>query len=358
VRYVNPWMTGDTGGSLEAMEESNRGEGLFRSALDALPFPACIIGPDGAVLFSNRAMDRTFGQGKPAPVLPDDALAIAGKARETGKRVRATVTVTVSGDQAVQFPVEATPLPGAATGKPGPVLLSACITGEEDLLRELLVRDTSRRKLRELLATIRHDILNQLTILIGFLQYSEDLCQDPGIREFIGKEENAGKAIQSLIEFTRKFQDLAIQEPAWIDLSLLATPVEVQKLPRDVLVRIDCGHFEVFSPPLLSFVFSVLVENALDHATGLSRITIAAAPRGDDLVIAVEDDGPGIPPGERKMLFERGHGRHGGYSLWLAREIVRICGGTLDECGGEGRGARFEIRIPKGMWRKRDDGAS
>lgn len=351
-------MTGNRGGSLKAMEESDRGEGLFRSALDALPFPACIIGPDKAVLFFNRAMDRAFGPGNPAPVLPDDALAMAEKAGNTGKKVRATITVTVAGNRAVQFPVEAIPLPGPETGKPGPVLLAACITGEWDPLRELLVRDTSRRKLRELLSTIRHDILNQLTILIGFLQYSEDLCQDPRLRDFIGKEENAGKTIQSLIEFTRKFQDLAIQEPAWIDLSLLANPVEVQRLPGNILFRIDCGHFEIFSPPLLSLVFSTLVDNALDHATGLSRITITAAAEGDDLVIAVEDDGPGIPPGERKMLFERGHGRHGGYSLWLAREIVGICGATIAECGGEGRGARFEIRIPRGMWRKRDDVAS
>ncbi|MDH7510296.1 MAG: PAS domain-containing sensor histidine kinase [Methanolinea sp.] len=340
------------------MEEGDRGEGLYRQALDALPFPACIIAPDGAVLFSNRAMDRAFGPGKPAPVLPEDARAIAGKAQTTGKKVRTTVTVTVSGDRVVRFPVEAIPLSGPATGNRAPVLLTAFLTGEEDPLRELLVRDTSRKKLRELLSTIRHDILNQLTILIGFLQYSEDLYDDPQIREFIEKEENAGKSIQSLIEFTRKFQDLAIQEPAWIDLSLLVNPVEVQNLPRDVRFTIDCDHFEVFSTPLLASVFSILVENALDHATGLSRITITAAAEGDDLVIAVEDDGPGIPPGEKKMLFERGHGRHGGYSLWLAREIVGICGGAIRECGGEGRGARFEIRIPRGMWHKKDEAAA
>lgn len=337
------------------MEGSGSGDGLFREALDALPFPAWVVGADGRVAFSNRAAARIFGSGGTAGPLPGAALGIARAAGMTGEPVRATITVAAGSDRAVRFPCEAIPLSPHSAGMHRPVVLAAHISGEGDPLLELFVRDLSRRKLRDLISAIRHDILNQLTVLIGFLQYSEDLCEDPRLREFIAKEEGAGKSIQSLIEFTRKFQDLATEEPAWIALSSLAAPREVQSLPRDLRLDIDCGDLEVYASPLLATVFSILVGNAVDHAAGLSRIAVTASEDGGDLVIAVEDDGPGIPPGEKKMLFERGHGRQrqGGYSLWLAREIVEACGATIRECGEEGKGARFEIRMPAGLWRRK-----
>jgi len=337
-----------------AREGGGSGDGLFREALDAFPFPAWIVGADGQVAFSNRAAARAFGPGGTGAVLPGAALGIARAAGMAGEPVRAVITVTARGDRAVQVRCEAIPLSPPSAGMHRPVVVAAHISGEGDPLLELFVRDLSRRKLRDLISAVRHDILNQLTVLIGFLQYSEDLCEDPRLREFIAKEEGAGKSIQSLIEFTRKFQDLATDEPAWIALSSLAAPREVQSLPPDLRLDLDCSGLEVYAGPLLATVFSTLVGNAVDHAAGLSRIAVTASEEGGDLVIAVEDDGPGIPPGEKRMLFERGHGRQrpGGYSLWLAREIVEACGGTLRECGEEGKGARFEIRIPSGLWRR------
>jgi len=164
-----------------------------------------------------------------------------------GEPVRAVITVTARGDRAVQVRCEAIPLSPPSAGMHRPVVVAAHISGEGDPLLELFVRDLSRRKLRDLISVVRHDILNQLTVLIGFLQYSEDLCEDPRLREFIAKEEGAGKSIQSLIEFTRKFQDLATDEPAWIALSSLAAPREVQSLPPDLRLDLDCSGLEVYA---------------------------------------------------------------------------------------------------------------
>jgi len=343
---------GSNPGTTEAVPER---DDLFWQALDALPFPACIVDAGGRVIFSNRAAARVFLSGTAGEKIPAGALDAAGETLKTGIPSRRMVSLPARDGREVRIPCEAVPLSASPDEKPRGVLLTAPVTGDADPLLETLVREISRMKLRELLSVIRHDILNQLTILIGFLQYSEELIEDAQIREFIAREENAGKVIQSLIEFTRKFQDLATHEPAWMDLSSVVTPEDVHCLPRDVAITIDCGPFEVFSSPLLATVFSTLIGNALDHATGLSRITVTAREDGDDLVIAVEDDGPGIPEEEKKVLFERGHGRQAGYSLWLAREIVSICGGTIRECGEKGKGARFEIRMPAGLWRRKKD---
>jgi len=52
-----------------------------------------------------------------------------------------------------------------------------------------------------------------------------------------------------------------------------------------------------------------------------------------------------------KKLFTRGFGKNTGLGLFLSREILSITGITITENGTPGKGARFEITVPKGAWR-------
>jgi signal transduction histidine kinase len=65
----------------------------------------------------------------------------------------------------------------------------------------------------------------------------------------------------------------------------------------------------------------------------------------------VEDNGIGIPPGEKEKIFEKGIGKNTGLGLFLAKEILSITGITIRENGTPGKGAMFEITVPKGMYR-------
>jgi len=69
------------------------------------------------------------------------------------------------------------------------------------------------------------------------------------------------------------------------------------------------------------------------------------------LMIQCEDDGEGIKAEDKSRLFIRGFGKHTGLGLFLSREILAITGITITETGIPGKGARFEIVVPKGMWR-------
>jgi signal transduction histidine kinase len=71
----------------------------------------------------------------------------------------------------------------------------------------------------------------------------------------------------------------------------------------------------------------------------------------DGLVIYVEDDGFGVVPEEKEKIFEKGFGKNTGFGLFLAREILATTGITIRETGYVGVGARFEITVPKEMWR-------
>ncbi len=64
-----------------------------------------------------------------------------------------------------------------------------------------------------------------------------------------------------------------------------------------------------------------------------------------------EDNGGGIDQETKKHLFKRGYGKNTGYGLFLIREILAITGILIEETGESGKGARFEIKVPKGAYR-------
>ena len=59
----------------------------------------------------------------------------------------------------------------------------------------------------------------------------------------------------------------------------------------------------------------------------------------------------GIPRKDKERLFVKGFGKNTGLGLFLSREILAITGITITENGEPGKGARFEISVPKGMYR-------
>ena len=60
---------------------------------------------------------------------------------------------------------------------------------------------------------------------------------------------------------------------------------------------------------------------------------------------------PGVSAEEKKRLFTRGFGKNTGLGLFLSREIIAITGIAITGNGVPGKGARFEITVPKGAYR-------
>jgi signal transduction histidine kinase len=96
-----------------------------------------------------------------------------------------------------------------------------------------------------------------------------------------------------------------------------------------------------------------LGENAARHASG--RIDIALVERGDNVVLTVDDDGPGIPEAERERVLQRfvrldeARGRDDGGSglgLSIVDEVVRAHGGSISISQSPLGGARIEVTLP------------
>jgi len=72
-------------------------------------------------------------------------------------------------------------------------------------------------------------------------------------------------------------------------------------------------------------------------------------------MLVCEDNGAGIFGDDKEKIFNRGHGKNTGFGLTISREILLITGITIRETGQPGKGARFEIVVPKGMCRHPQD---
>jgi signal transduction histidine kinase len=97
-----------------------------------------------------------------------------------------------------------------------------------------------------------------------------------------------------------------------------------------------------------------LTENAVRVAR--TRVSLALREEDRDVVLAIEDDGPGIAPADRERVFGRfvrlddARDRDSGGSglgLAIVREIASLHGGTVAVRDGALGGARFEVRLPR-----------
>ena len=253
------------------------------------------------------------------------------------------------------FPVEITAR-NIARGKQ-PVLLVACrdIT-ERKRVEEALA--LASRKLTLLSSITRHDINNQLTGLRGYLTLLEKKQPDPTFTEYFQKINIAAQRISAMIQFTKEYEKIGVNSPVWQNCRTLVDTAAKQATLGKVMVKNDlpAGH-EVFADPLVVKVFYNLMDNAVRYGGKITTIRFSTEERDGVHFVVCEDDGDGVIAGEKEKIFERGFGKNTGLGLALSREILDITGITIRETGEPGKGARFEMVVPKGAWRITGNGA-
>lgn len=193
----------------------------------------------------------------------------------------------------------------------------------------------------------RHDILNKLTALRGYIRYLKKQTTDGAQSEIIRKEEHVAEQIAHLISFTRDYKDIGVLPPEWIDITGTLTTIQNSMDLGQVIIRVETGNLEIYADPLIRKVFASLIATSLRHGGPVTGISVMATERDDRIVILYEDDGYGIPYDEKEQIFEWEYGTTPGSGLFLEREILAITGITIVETGTPGKGTRFEIGVPK-----------
>ncbi|MGW4562764.1 sensor histidine kinase [Streptomyces sp. NPDC004561] len=108
--------------------------------------------------------------------------------------------------------------------------------------------------------------------------------------------------------------------------------------------------------PGLRLLLDNLLGNALAHGRdprGRARVRVGVRGNADQVLITVDDDGPGVPPGDRARIFERfqrGERSAGsGLGLTLVAQQAALHRGSVTVTDGpHGTGTRFEVRLPAG----------
>lgn len=209
----------------------------------------------------------------------------------------------------------------------------------------------SNRKLNLLSNITRHDILNQLTVLLGALGLLELEIANPEQRRLISKAIQSSEIIRSQISFTQQYQDIGVHKPRWQNLHAAVTTVCMDDGYCIVDIDDSLLSCEIYADPLLRTVFSNLFENAEMHGGKMTGIRVMGLETPDGYTIVVADDGDGIPNSDKQRIFQKGVGKHTGLGLFLVQEALGITGLSIREVGEYGRGARFEILVPKGAFR-------
>jgi two-component system sensor histidine kinase KdpD len=216
-----------------------------------------------------------------------------------------------------------------------------------------------------LLASISHDLRTPLAVIAGAsssLMEKGDSLDAPSrsalAKSIYQQSKEMSQLVANVLEMTRL-------EAGGIALSLewhapgeivgaallhlkdrLAQHPVIADIPRGLpLVRVDAG--------LIEQVLLNLLENAAKYTPSGTPVQVRAAAEGDELVVSVEDAGPGLPPGDAELLFgkfQRGapEGAVGGVGLGLAicRAIVKLHKGRIwAERRAQG-GAAFRFTLP------------
>jgi RNA polymerase sigma factor (sigma-70 family) len=219
----------------------------------------------------------------------------------------------------------------------------------------------------DFLSNVSHELRTPLTVIAGMGRTLEESWYDlsEADRRDLLARLNANAAtldsiIAELLDFGRLEAGRLQIKPRQVDLRELLGGVadRLASLLRNHVVQVDVadGLTVLADPLLIERVVENLLTNAAKYTPTGSRIRVSAIGHGPDAVIAVADDGPGIPPEETRHIGERFFRggdpntrvtRGTGLGLALVSEILDMHGTYLEVESELGTGSRFCFRLPR-----------
>lgn len=208
----------------------------------------------------------------------------------------------------------------------------------------------SKRELELYTSLLRHDLANDMQILINRLEYVEMLDDPQEIKtqcaQVRAASERMGKLLQLFTEAkTGKSEGLIDVIKTSIEQSEEAHP----DLQISLNLEENKNQINLNMGELVGLVFDNLLRNAAQHAGSDASIEIKISEEKSDVVVTLVDDGPGIPESIRPTLFQRKGSATGGMGLYLSKRVVEAYGGSFELGDSVTNGARFEIRFPKSL---------
>jgi signal transduction histidine kinase len=200
---------------------------------------------------------------------------------------------------------------------------------------------------REFAANASHQLRTPLTALRLSLEEAVE-GDDPrrDARAALGEADRLALIVQSLLALGGEREPLS--EP--VDVVEVARSVAEERPTGDLTVVVVGEGQAIAGRDRLEQVLNNLVDNSVRFARRQVRVEVIRSV--DRVVVHVDDDGPGIPEGERARVFDRftrgrePRGQGSGLGLAVARELARFDGASIVVGESELGGARFELNYP------------
>ncbi|MBI5771405.1 MAG: HAMP domain-containing protein [Verrucomicrobia bacterium] len=212
---------------------------------------------------------------------------------------------------------------------------------------------------KKFLGDVAHELgspLGRLQVAIEILEARADAPLKPQVADVREEVQQMSGLVNELLAFTKAGLKPPPAELAAIDLAPLAHDVATREgAGARVAAAIEEGLRVRADTALLTRALGNLIRNALRYAGEQGIIMVTARRDGDAVCIAVEDEGPGVPPEALERLGEpfyrpdvaRTREAGGvGLGLSIVCSAVTACGGEVHFANREPRGFRAEIRLP------------
>ncbi|MEC9347782.1 MAG: stimulus-sensing domain-containing protein [Pseudomonadota bacterium] len=234
-------------------------------------------------------------------------------------------------------------------------------------------------------ADVAHELKNPLTSLRSAVETLERTDRPEVRRELVRiileDVQRLNRLISDISDASRIDAEMSRIERAPFDMGDMVEALrDVLQQVRDdvrIVTRIDrtATLTVAGAEDRMGQVLRNLVDNAVSFSPERGTITVSVGRDGENVVLSVEDQGPGVPEEAREKIFERFYsdrpegeafGTHSGLGLNICRQIVEAHGGSITvenipQLGQQGlligvKGARFTVRVP-GMARARGPGS-
>jgi PAS domain S-box-containing protein len=202
-------------------------------------------------------------------------------------------------------------------------------------------------KLNVLNGFIRHDMMNQITGMIGYLDILSELVDNENAQLLISKEQDLINRIRRFVDMTRDYQGIGLHPPGFICVDAVVHKIlGRQEFAGKLTSERSLEGLFLYADRTFEQVIYELVENSLDYGGEQVVIRFWYEVTDEGLILVFEDNGPGIAPAEKEQIFSRTYKNRRGYGLYLVVEILDITGIRIRETGTLGDGARFEVIVP------------
>jgi signal transduction histidine kinase len=204
-------------------------------------------------------------------------------------------------------------------------------------------------------ADAAHELRSPITGVRAALEIEAARDPDGLIGDGIAELDRASRLIDDLLLLARRQAGTLRREEVDCDDLVLGEITSSRTRYPDVVFTDAIEPVRVIADPdAVRRVVANLLENACRYGGGLVTVSLTGTDNG--CILRVDDDGPGIPPESREIVFERFARLDGsrsratggsGLGLAIVHELVTAHGGTVSITGADTGGARFEVTLPR-----------